>query len=65
MDVAGRSRDFVCRQYPCAPDRAQYTFHKPMAKQLAKALDRTPNEIYRMLDRLVRRNYVRRTPGDR
>src|SRR5690606_27938336 len=28
-------------------------------------LDRTPNEIYRMLDRLVRRNYVRRTAGDR
>ena len=33
--------------------------------EIAKALDRTPNEIYRMLDRLVRRNYVRRTPVDR
>src|SRR5690606_7969001 len=33
--------------------------------EIAKALDRTPNEIYRMLDRLVRRAYVRRTPGDR
>lgn len=33
--------------------------------EIAKALDRTPNEIYRMLDRLVRRNYVRRTPEDR
>jgi DNA-binding IclR family transcriptional regulator len=33
--------------------------------EIAKALDRTPNEIYRMLDRLVRRDYVRRTPGDR
>lgn len=32
--------------------------------EIAKALDRTPNEIYRMLDRLVRRNYVRRE-GDR
>lgn len=33
--------------------------------EIAKALDRTPNEIYRMLDRLVRRDYVRRTPEDR
>ncbi len=33
--------------------------------EIAKSLDRTPNEIYRMLDRLVRRNYVRRTAGDR
>lgn len=32
--------------------------------EIAKSLDRTPNEIYRMLDRLVRRNYVRRD-GDR
>jgi DNA-binding IclR family transcriptional regulator len=32
--------------------------------EIAKALDRTPNEIYRMLDRLVRRDYVRRA-GDR
>lgn len=33
--------------------------------EIAKALGRTPNEIYRMLDRLVRRDYVRRTTGDR
>jgi DNA-binding IclR family transcriptional regulator len=33
--------------------------------EIAKALDRTPNEIYRMLDRLVRRDYVRRTSADR
>jgi len=33
--------------------------------EIAKSLDRSPNEIYRMLDRLVRRHYVRRTPGDR
>lgn len=33
--------------------------------EIAKALNRTPNEIYRMLDRLVRRAYVRRTSGDR
>jgi DNA-binding IclR family transcriptional regulator len=32
---------------------------------IAKALDRTPNEIYRMLDRLVRRGYVVRTEADR
>jgi DNA-binding IclR family transcriptional regulator len=33
--------------------------------EIAKALERTPNEIYRMLDRLVRRGYVARTAGDR
>ncbi|QMV00528.1 helix-turn-helix domain-containing protein [Devosia sp. D6-9] len=33
--------------------------------EIAKSLDRSPNEIYRMLDRLVRRDYVRRTTGDR
>lgn len=33
--------------------------------EIAKALERSPNEIYRMLDRLVRRDYVRRTPADR
>ncbi|AJY44808.1 IclR family transcriptional regulator [Martelella endophytica] len=33
--------------------------------EIAKALGRTPNEIYRMLDRLVRREYIRRTPEDR
>ncbi|MET3926859.1 IclR family transcriptional regulator [Devosia sp. 2618] len=33
--------------------------------EIAKALDRSPNEIYRMLDRLVRRDYVRRTSEDR
>ncbi len=33
--------------------------------EIAKALDRTPNEIYRMLDRLVRRGYVQRTEADR
>lgn len=33
--------------------------------EIAKALGRTPNEIYRMLDRLVRRDYIRRTPEDR
>jgi len=33
--------------------------------ELAKVLDRKPNEIYRMLDRLVRRGYVARTSGDR
>lgn len=33
--------------------------------EIAKSLERTPNEIYRMLDRLVRRDYVRRTAGDR
>ena len=33
--------------------------------EIAKALERSPNEIYRMLDRLVRRDYVLRTQGDR
>jgi DNA-binding IclR family transcriptional regulator len=33
--------------------------------EMSKALGRSPNEIYRMLDRLVRRDYVRRTPEDR
>jgi DNA-binding IclR family transcriptional regulator len=33
--------------------------------EIAKALDRTPNEIYRMLDRLTRRDYVLRTSADR
>lgn len=33
--------------------------------EIAKALDRSANEIYRMLDRLVRRDYVRRTSADR
>jgi len=33
--------------------------------EIAKALERTPNEIYRMLDRLVRRSYVARVNGDR
>jgi DNA-binding IclR family transcriptional regulator len=33
--------------------------------EIAKALERSPNEIYRMLDRLVRRGYVLRTRGDR
>ena len=33
--------------------------------EIAKALERSPNEIYRMLDRLVRRGYVGRTDGDR
>ncbi|SER46847.1 transcriptional regulator, IclR family [Faunimonas pinastri] len=33
--------------------------------EIAKALERTPNEIYRMLDRLVRRSYVVRTQADR
>jgi len=33
--------------------------------EISKALNRTTNEIYRMLDRLVRRNYVARTNGDR
>ncbi len=31
---------------------------------ISKALGRTPNEFYRMLDRLVRRGYVSRTDGD-
>jgi DNA-binding IclR family transcriptional regulator len=33
--------------------------------EIAKALSRSPNEIYRMLDRLVRRGYIARTPADR
>ncbi|MBN8998665.1 MAG: IclR family transcriptional regulator [Rhizobiales bacterium] len=33
--------------------------------EIAKALNRSPNEIYRMLDRLVRRSYVARVMGDR
>jgi DNA-binding IclR family transcriptional regulator len=33
--------------------------------EIAKALGRTPNEFYRMLDRLVRRGYVQRNEGDR
>ena len=33
--------------------------------EIAKALDRSPNEIYRMLDRLVRRGYVARTAAER
>ncbi len=33
--------------------------------EIAKALDRSPNEIYRMLDRLVRRGYVMRTEAER
>lgn len=33
--------------------------------EIAKALDRSPNEFYRMLDRLARRGYVARVDGDR
>ncbi len=33
--------------------------------EIAKALGRTPNEFYRMLDRLVRRKYIARVGGDR
>ncbi len=33
--------------------------------EIAKTLQRTPNEIYRMLDTLVRRGYVRRNAEDR
>ncbi len=33
--------------------------------EIAKSLERSPAEIYRMLDRLVRRDYVRRTNADR
>jgi len=33
--------------------------------EIAKRLDRSPNEFYRMLDRLVRRGYVARPDGDR
>ncbi|MBB4062979.1 DNA-binding IclR family transcriptional regulator [Gellertiella hungarica] len=33
--------------------------------EIAKALNKSPNEFYRMLDRLVRRGYVERQGGDR
>lgn len=33
--------------------------------EIAKRLERSPNEFYRMLDRLVRRGYVTRLDGDR
>ena len=33
--------------------------------EIAKSLERSPNEIYRMLDRLVRRGYVARTDSER
>ncbi|KQV37533.1 MULTISPECIES: IclR family transcriptional regulator [unclassified Rhizobium] len=33
--------------------------------EIAKKLNRSPNEFYRMLDRLVRRGYVTRIDGDR
>src|SRR6478736_2683457 len=33
--------------------------------EIAKALGRTPNEHYRMLERLVRRGYVSRNESDR
>ncbi|WP_037372959.1 IclR family transcriptional regulator [Salipiger mucosus] len=33
--------------------------------EIAKALGRSPNEFYRMLDRLARRGYVTRVDGDR
>lgn len=33
--------------------------------EIAKALGKSPNEFYRMLDRLVRRGYVQRQDGDR
>jgi len=33
--------------------------------EIAKRLGRSPNEFYRMLDRLVRRGYVARVDGDR
>ncbi len=33
--------------------------------EIGKRLDRSPNEFYRMLDRLVRRGYVTRIDGDR
>ena len=33
--------------------------------EIAKRLDRSPNEFYRMLDRLVRRGYVTKLEGDR
>jgi DNA-binding IclR family transcriptional regulator len=33
--------------------------------EIAKRLDRSPNEFYRMLDRLVKRGYVTKIDGDR
>ncbi len=33
--------------------------------EIAKGLNKSPNEFYRMLDRLVRRGYVQRQGGDR
>jgi DNA-binding IclR family transcriptional regulator len=33
--------------------------------EISKRLDRSPNEFYRMLDRLVKRGYVTRIDGDR
>ena len=33
--------------------------------EIAKALGRSPNEFYRMLERLARRGYVARVEGDR
>jgi DNA-binding IclR family transcriptional regulator len=33
--------------------------------EIAKALAQTPNEVYRMLERLVRRRYIARTSDDR
>lgn len=33
--------------------------------EIAKKLNRSPNEFYRMLDRLVRRGYITRIDGDR
>ncbi|MFV0294476.1 MAG: IclR family transcriptional regulator [Paracoccus sp. (in: a-proteobacteria)] len=33
--------------------------------EIAKSLNRTPNELYRMLDRLQKRGYVARIDGDR
>lgn len=33
--------------------------------EIAKAIGKSPNEFYRMLDRLVRRGYVQRQDGDR
>ena len=33
--------------------------------EIAKAIGKSPNELYRMLDRLVRRGYVQRLEGDR
>lgn len=33
--------------------------------EIAKAIGKSPNEFYRMLDRLVRRGYVERQDGDR